>query len=62
MPKKITYYNEIAQDMIKADKDRNNANLAYDAMDHNQWQRPSTLGTVIGLGHGAGQPPQAGHG
>src|SRR3989304_354087 len=47
MPKKITYYNEIAQDMIKADKDRNNANLAYDAMDHNQWQRPSTLENIL---------------
>src|SRR3990172_1361380 len=47
MPKKITYYNEIAQDMIKADKDRNNANLAYDAMDHNQWQRPSTLENIM---------------
>ena len=46
MPKKITYYNEIAQDMIKADKDRNSANLAYDAMDHNQWQRPTSLENI----------------
>src|SRR4030067_2726371 len=46
MPKKITYYNEIAQGMIRADKDRNNANLAYDAMDHNQWQRPSQIDNV----------------
>src|SRR3990170_8973147 len=43
MPKNITYYLDLSQDMIAADKERDLANLAYDAMDHNDWEVPTNL-------------------
>ena len=46
MPKKISYYNELALEMIEADKDREAANRYYDAMDHNEWSLPTALRSI----------------
>jgi len=46
MPKKIDYYHDLSEEMIKADKARDAANIAYDAMDHNDWEIPSELKTI----------------
>jgi len=46
MAKKVDYYHDLAEEMIKADKARDAANISYDAMDHNDWEIPSELKTI----------------
>ena len=46
MPKKLEHYVAIAASMVAVDKKRDEANKAYDRMDHNEWDLPSGLQTV----------------
>src|SRR3990170_7649138 len=46
MAKKVDYYHDLSEEMIKADKARDAANIAYDAMDHNDLEIPSELKTI----------------
>src|SRR3989304_4214040 len=49
MPKKLEHYVAIANAMVAVDKKRDEANKAYDRMDHNEWDLPSGLQTVQGI-------------
>src|SRR3990172_5695578 len=46
MAKKLEHYVAIAASMVAVDKKRDEANKAYDRMDHNEWDLPSGLQTV----------------
>jgi len=49
MVHKLKHYQELAEKMIKADKEREKANIAYDKMDHVSWTAPSKLNELQGF-------------
>ena len=46
---KLEHYQELAEKMIDVDKERELANIAYDNMDHVDWDAPSKLKEIMGF-------------